>query len=122
MGQKVLFVDDDKDWREIVAASFEMAGYEIITVADASEGMIRAEEEQLRLIILDVNLAGENGLVLLRFMKRNYPDVPVLIFTGMDHDDAAVRGMLAEGAAEYVPKTTVEQLLVTAGGYLKLPE
>ncbi|HEV2392061.1 MAG TPA: response regulator [Verrucomicrobiae bacterium] len=119
MEQKVLFVDDDPHWRDIVSLSFKEAGYEVITAADATEGMSRAEGVKLGLIILDLNLAGENGLVLMRFMKRNHPDVPVLLYTATDQDDEAIRKMLNEGADQYLPKGSIEELLVAAGSYLK---
>ncbi len=65
----------------------------------------------LGLIILDLNLAGESGVMLLRFLRRNHPEVPILIYTGMEHDDEAVKAMLLQGAAQYLRKGPMEELV-----------
>jgi DNA-binding response OmpR family regulator len=118
MSRKVLFIDDDKNWREIVSTSLTEAGYEVLTAADATEGMAEAEGTALALIILDLNLAGESGLMLMRFLHRNHPQVPIILFTGMDHDDEAIRKMLKEGAVQYLPKGGIEELILTVGSYV----
>ena len=104
MGKKILFVDDDKEWRFMVACWLGDAGYEVLTVADATEAMTSGEEADLGLIILDLDLAGEDGVVLMRFMKQNHPGVPIILFTGMSHDDDVILGLLREGAHQYVRK------------------
>lgn len=119
MGKKVLFVDDDPHWRELAAIGLGGAGYDVLVAQDASEALQRAEGAELGLIILDLNLAGENGLHLMKYLRHNYPDVPILIYTSMDHDEAGIRSMMAEGADQYLPKGTIEELLVTLGGYYR---
>ena len=104
MGKKILFVDDDKEWRFMVATWLGDAGYEVLTAADATEALNMREGTDLGLIILDLDLAGENGVVLMRFMKQNHPDVPIILFTGLSHDDDAILGMLQQGAYQYVRK------------------
>jgi DNA-binding NtrC family response regulator len=104
MGKKILFVDDDKEWRFMVATWLGNAGYEVLTVADATAAMAVGEEAELGLIILDLDLAGESGVVLMQFMKQNHPDTPVILFTGLSHDDDTILAMLHEGAHQYVRK------------------
>ncbi len=57
------------------------------------------------LAILDVNLAGENGLELLGLFKTKYPKIPVLIFTGMADDEKLVERALQAGADDFMRKT-----------------
>ena len=104
MGKKILFVDDDKDWRFMVATWLGDAGYEVLTAADATEAMTVGEGADLGLIILDLDLAGENGVVLMQFMKQNYPDTPIILFTGLSHDADTILALLREGAHQYVRK------------------
>jgi DNA-binding response OmpR family regulator len=118
MGKKVLFIDDDVLWRKRVEVSFADAGYEVVTAMDASEAMVAAEATKFALIILDLNLAGESGLMLMKFLKRNHPEVPVILFTCIDHDDKTVRGMLDMGAEQYLAKNTMEELIVAVSPYL----
>ena len=64
--KKILFVDDDKDWRERVSVCLGDCGYEVLTAPDTTEAVRRPDKATLALIILDLGLAGEDGLVLLR--------------------------------------------------------
>ena len=111
MSKKILFVDDEEEIRSLVATSLQGAGYEVVTAADASEAMSRAEAVDLGLIILDLNLAGDSGLALMEFLRCNRPDVPVLLYTGMEHDHDEVVAMMQKGAYRYVRKGTMEELV-----------
>ncbi len=104
-------MDDDKAWREVVAIALQDAGYEVGTAKDATEAMVLTEGAQLGLIILDLDLGGEDGLMLMKFFKRNQPGVPIILYTGMDHDDDAILEMLRQGAQQYVRKDSLEDLL-----------
>src|SRR3954471_4917002 len=64
MGRRILCVDDDKDWRFVLENTLTDAGYEVLTVANATEAWERAELFEPELLILDLDLAGENGLML----------------------------------------------------------
>jgi DNA-binding response OmpR family regulator len=119
MDKKVLFIDDEASWREIAEAALKGAGYGVITANDASAAMERSQGVQLGLIILDLNLAGESGLTLMKYLRHNHPGVPILIFTGMEHDDSTVRAMLDQGADQYLRKGTSEELIVTVGTYFR---
>src|ERR1051326_4961755 len=90
-----------------------------LAARDASEAMIQTEGVALDGIILDVNLAGENGLMLMKFLKRNHPDVPIILYTGLNHDEAAIQTMLKEGARQYLRKGTMEELFNTVHGLIK---
>ena len=118
MEPKVLFIDDDPDWRNAASVALEGAGYGVITAKDASEAMEKGEGSKLGLIVLDLNLAGESGLTLMKYLRHNCPGVPILLFTGLDHDDSTVQAMLDEGADQYMRKSGIEELVVTVGTYL----
>ena len=81
--------------------------------------MEKAEGLKLGLILLDLNLAGESGLTLMKYLRHNHPDVPILIFTGMEHDDTTVRSMLDQGADQYLRKGSTEELIVNVGMYFR---
>ena len=119
METKVLFIDDDKHWLEVAQASLQDAGYIVLTAQDATEAMQKSQDTKLGLIILDLNLAGESGLSFMKYLRINQPDVPILLFTGMEHDDSTVRAMLDEGADQYLRKGSIEELIVAVGTYHK---
>jgi DNA-binding response OmpR family regulator len=119
MAKTVLYVDDDEKWRQLVSKSFAAAGHDVIIAKDASEGMSKADGADLGLIILDLDLSGESGLALMKFLKWNHPGVPVLLLGDQEQDDNTVRAMLKEGADQYIAKNSIEELLVTAGMYFR---
>ena len=112
----MLYVDDDKDWRDVVAVTFQDAGHEVLTAKDATEAMRLAEGVKLGLIILDLDLDGEDGLVLMKFFKHNQPDVPIILYTSLRHDDEAILDMLRQGAHQYVRKGPLEDLCKAVQG------
>ncbi len=82
-----------------------------MTVNDAGEALLRIDNIKPSLILLDLDLGGENGLMLMKFVKRTHPHLPVIIYTGLQHDDKFVQRMLEQGAQQYLRKGTLEDLL-----------
>ena len=111
MGKLILFVDDDRHWRLVVETTLKEAGYEVVAVKDASEAILRLDQVEPSLIILDLDLGGENGLMLMKHVKQHYPEMPVILYTGMEHDHQFVQRMLQQGAQQYLRKGRLEDLL-----------
>lgn len=114
--KRILFVDDETDWRFMASEYLKDAGYEVLTAKDGSEALSHLAQARLDLVILDLNLGEESGLDLLQQLKQVQPDVPVLIYTGMEHDYATVRGMLDQGAYQYLRKGTLGEMLTSVQG------
>ena len=49
--------------------------------------------------------------MLMKFVKQHLPDVPVLLYTGMEHDNQFVQRMLQQGAHQYLRKGALQELL-----------
>jgi CheY-like chemotaxis protein len=117
---KILFVDDENDWRYMATMYLTDSGYEVWTARNAAEALRQAERVKPDLIILDLNLGGESGLAVMKLLKGKHPGVPVLLYTGMEYDQSAIQAMLREGAQQYLPKTTMGEMLravqIVAGG------
>jgi CheY-like chemotaxis protein len=111
--KRILFVDDEGDWRFVAGACLQDAGFEVVTAKDLTEALQRLETPRLDGIVLDLNLAGENGLLLMEFLKQKHPGIPILIYTGYQHDDEAVQNMLKQGARKYLRKGSMTELCDT---------
>ncbi|HWY78247.1 MAG TPA: response regulator [Verrucomicrobiae bacterium] len=111
MAKTVLFVDDENDWRFMASSYLEESGFKVLTARNGTEALLVSGGVQLNAIVLDINLAGENGVVFIEFLKRNHPGVPVLLYTSMDHDKAAIEEMLKKGAHQYLRKGSMQDLL-----------
>jgi len=109
---KILVVDDE----EIVCLSCQRIlteeGYEVHTRLSGKEAMKLLSEEPFDLAIVDLKMPGMDGLELLQAIKRDYPQLPVVMITGYSTVESAVEAMKS-GAFDYVPKPfTPDQMSV----------
>jgi DNA-binding response OmpR family regulator len=105
MNPHILFVDDEAPIRELLSLYFRKKGYDVTPAVTGSDAMEAADQSAFDLAILDVNLAGENGLELLDFFKVNHPKLPVIMFTGLTGDDTLLDKAMARGANGFMCKT-----------------
>jgi CheY-like chemotaxis protein len=104
MNRRILFVDDETAILEMLSVFFRDKGYDITSARSAHEAMALADQGFYDLTILDINLAGENGLELLGYFRANFPKLPVVMFTGLAEDDLLDQAM-ARGASGFMKKT-----------------
>ena len=90
---------------------FRKKGLKVTTAMTAQQAREIAAKTPVSLAILDVNLAGENGLELLGYFRKVYPKVPVIIFTGLTAQDMVDKAMAA-GATDFMKKAdSLDELL-----------
>ena len=99
---RILIVEDDSSVREMLAEYLGTHGYEV-AAADRGTAMREAIEKSLPdVVLLDVNLPGEDGLSLARFLRERF-DVGIIMVTGASDVADRVAG-LEVGADDYVVK------------------
>ncbi len=86
--KRVLVVDDEMDMRIFISTVFETNGYEALSARDGKEGLKKAIEKKPDLIILDIMMPGEGGVLMFRHLKEdeNLKDIPVVILSGVGKD------------------------------------
>ena len=99
---RILTVDDDRELIELLGFGLRRAGFTQIVAYDAPSALERFREQAPDLIVLDLNLAGWDGMDVLRRI-RNESDIPIIVLTGRYEEDDRVRG-LEMGADDYVVK------------------
>jgi two-component system OmpR family response regulator len=98
----ILAVDDDIDIRTLLRQYLERHGYRVTAAADGRQMRAAMAQFQFDLIILDLMLPGEDGLVLCRDVRAT-SNVPIIMLTA--HGDEADRIVgLEMGADDYLPK------------------
>ncbi|SAK88003.1 two component transcriptional regulator [Caballeronia calidae] len=117
----VLIVDDDRGIRELLASYLEKNGMRVSLAANGRQ--MRAVLEQQGapdLIVLDLMLPGEDGLVLCRELRAGkFRDVPVLMLTARNEEADRILG-LEMGADDYLPKPfAVRELLARIRSVLR---
>jgi CheY-like chemotaxis protein len=111
MAKKILYVDDNVVMLDLIKLLLEQAGYAVATAQDVDEALRIAEGMSFGAMVIDVNLAGDSGLMLMNFMMHNHRGVPVILYSGGEIEQANVDKMLALGASQFVRKRNGSELV-----------
>ncbi len=100
--QRILVVDDEPAMRELLDDLFTDAGYQVVSAADG-EGLRKAIAAQpCSLVILDLRLKGEDGLMLARELRQQ-SSIPIMMLTGKGDETDRILG-LELAADDYLMK------------------
>ncbi len=99
----ILVIEDEKDLREGLQHNLELEGYRIDTAADGDEGLRKAKEGKASLVLLDLMLPGLPGLEVLRTVREQGLETPIIIISAKGQDRDKVAG-LELGADDYLTK------------------
>ena len=100
---KILIVDDEPDIAEVLGDRLEANGFDVRTVSNARACYAAVEEDAPHLILLDIQMPEISGLDALVELKKNHPNVPVLMISASTARDAA-RTSVERGAEGFVLK------------------
>ena len=119
MKGRILFIDDDKAGREVALFNLRGAGYEVTAASDGQEGLSLFSPETFDVVITDVKMPGLSGIEVLRRIKKQAPEIPVLVITAFGNVETAVEAM-KEGAYDFIGKPFHrDQLLLSVGKALE---
>jgi len=100
----ILCIDDDMVVRTRLGEVLAYNEYKPVFAANAEEALRLSSREDVCLIVLDIDLSGENGLALLPYLRHNHPNVPIVLYTALQHDESQVASFFEQGASGYVRK------------------
>jgi DNA-binding NtrC family response regulator len=99
----ILIVDDEEELVAALAERLSLRGLEIQVATGGEEALRLVDEHAFHVVVADVKMPGIGGLQLTGTLKREHPDLPVILFTGHSSVADAELGM-QQGAFEYVMK------------------
>jgi two-component system response regulator RegA len=99
----LLIVDDDRPFREAMAAAFARRGYEVRVAPSADEALALCADWVPERAVVDLRMPGASGIELLRALKRIDPNTDVVVLTGYGSIPNAVEAVRA-GATNYLTK------------------
>jgi heavy metal response regulator len=108
---RLLVVEDEKKVAHFIQKGLEEEGYVVETAFDGNEGLNLALQKEYRVIILDINLPGIDGLSVVRRLREERKSTPVLLLTVRATIEDKVLG-LDQGADDYLAKPFAFQELV----------
>ncbi|MBM4489643.1 response regulator transcription factor [Prescottella equi] len=109
---RVLIVDDEPSLVELLSVSLRFQGFEVETATNGAEGLDKARAFRPDALILDVMMPGMDGFGMLRRLRADGVDAPVLFLTARDAEEDKVTG-LTIGADDYVTKPFSLEEVVT---------
>lgn len=101
---RLLIVEDDPDLRDALTETLALEGYEVSAADSAEQALLMLKEDaQVNLIVSDVNMGTMSGYDLLRQVKAEYPQIPLLLITAYASIEDSVTA-IKEGAVDYLVK------------------
>ncbi|SEQ16080.1 two-component system, NtrC family, nitrogen regulation response regulator NtrX [Loktanella sp. DSM 29012] len=110
----ILITDDERDIRELIGDILEDEGFTTRLAANSDQCMAEIAKETPALMILDIWLKDSNmdGIDILKTVKRDYPEVPIVIISGHGNIEIAVAA-IKQGAYDFIEKPfNIDQLMV----------
>jgi two-component system, OmpR family, response regulator len=116
---RVLVVDDEASLAEVVSMALRYEGWEVRTAESGLTALRIAREFRPDLAVLDVMLPDLSGLDVLRRLRADAPDLPVLFLTAKDAVEDRITGLTA-GGDDYVTKPfSLQEVVVRLRGLLR---
>lgn len=101
--KKILVVEDEKPISDILKFNLNKSGYDVLCAYDGEEGLTKALEENVDLILLDVMLPKLEGFEVLKMVREKKKNVPILMLTAREEEVDKILG-LEWGADDYITK------------------
>ncbi len=115
----LLVVDDDDRIRELLKQYLTREGHSVTTAMDAASARKLFQTFSFDLAVLDIMMPGEDGLSLLKALREDGNETPVMLLTARGQADDRIEG-LRLGADDYLPKPfEPEELALRVGAILK---
>ncbi len=111
MSNQVLVIDDESVTRRLVAHTLKAIQVDVIAAENATEAIALAEQHDIQLVLVDINLPDIDGFTLLKELKAmpHLSDIPMYVFTARNHaDDKDVALEMGAAGFFYKPFSTQE--------------
>ncbi|MGQ7298028.1 response regulator transcription factor [Quadrisphaera sp. KR29] len=116
---RALVVDDEPQLADLVSTALRYEGWQVRSAGDGAAAVRAAHELRPDVVVLDVMLPDVDGLTLLRRLREEAPDVPVLFLTAKDSVEDRVAGIRA-GGDDYVTKPfSLEEVIARLRGLVR---
>lgn len=101
--KKILLIDDEQTILDTYSALLEEKGYLVVTANCGENGLEECFAQPFDLVITDLTMPGIDGFALIQEIKENFPETPVIVFSG--------HGAAFKSVREYVSSLGVETLI-----------
>ena len=120
MAAKILIIDDDPVWRQILHRTLKAENYEPIVAADAMTALSATQKHRPDLILLDLGLPAGGGQTFMQRLKQ-FPalqTIPVIVISGQDPVQGRAAAMAANAQAFIAKPASKEDVLSAIRNFL----
>ena len=115
---RILVVDDEDALRMVLSSELSSSGYDVAIASDGDEAITIVQNKKFDLVLLDIKMPKVDGFEVLKFIKKNFPAMKVIMLTGFADLKNAIESK-KHGAEDFVSKpydlvdllTTIERVL-----------
>src|SRR5580658_1392230 len=100
---RILVIEDEKRVADLVRRALEDEGYTVELAFDGIAGKALALQKEYDLLIIDIVVPGIDGITVCKEVRREKPDIPIILLTALGTVDDKVEGLDA-GADDYMVK------------------
>ena len=104
---RILLVDDDQIILDSLGEFLSLEGYDVVTRESISDALKVLDAQTFHLVISDVTMPSSSGLELLRYVRKHFPDLVVILMTGYGTIESAVEA-IKQGAYDYLTKPIID--------------
>ncbi len=116
---KILLVEDDQNFGDVLKSYLEMHGYDVDLAKDGDEGLIKFNKGEFKLCIFDVMMPKKDGFTLAKEIRENNKEVPIIFLTAKSLKEDVLEGFKI-GADDYITKPfNSEELLLRVQAILR---
>ncbi len=101
--KKILLVEDDPTMRSTLGMFLESGGYEVLEARSAEDAVKELSSQGVDLVVTDLRMPGQDGIWLLKHIRKEIPDTNVILISAFGDIEIAVQA-LKEGAADFIEK------------------
>ena len=110
---KIVLIDDEEGIRKVMAIALKDSGYSVLTAENGNAGVELCKESSPQLVITDIKMPGMDGLQVLETLKKELPDIEVIVMTAFGDIETAIRTMQLD-ASDFITKPVNDDALALA--------
>jgi CheY-like chemotaxis protein len=112
-GKKILVVDDEKSFLDVIREALEIRGFEVLATTNAVEAGLALADKKPDLILMDIKMPGINGLQACEAIRRNVStkNLPIVVISALS-DESDIKKAYKAGISDYLVKPVDIEKLV----------
>lgn len=102
--KKILLIEDDELILKMVQFKLKKEGFQVYIARDGDSGIKAVHEHKPDMVITDVMVPFKSGLEIIYLVKKDYPQIPVIVLSALGEEENSVQQAFKLGANDFISK------------------